>query len=132
MYQCSDAVSELEACMSDPKFRLDFAKSTNAGAITVHASAAILRHIGSKPQHYKIGFTKTPHSRFYKKYEGTLQYSKIYNFCIIVGVTEETSAAGMLEASLIHEFKRVRRVFYYGPCRPYETRFFKAPSSFMM
>ena len=42
-------------------------------------------------------------------------YSAQYNYMMIVGITEQVDTAGMLEASLIREFKIVREVFYFGP-----------------
>ena len=41
--------------------------------------------------------------------DGKDPYSKIFNFCIILGVLPDLGSAGMLEASLIREFKRVRQ-----------------------
>ena len=66
--QSSSGFRDLELCVSDPHFRLDFAQSENSGKILEHASSVISRHV-TGTQRYKIGFTQLPHNRFYKKWQ---------------------------------------------------------------
>ena len=42
--------------------------------------------------------------------DGKDSYSKTFNYCIILAALPDLGSAGMLEASLIREFKSVRQV----------------------
>ena len=66
--QDTAGMQQLQEAMGDKRFRLDFAKSINAGEILAHAAGVVLSHL-RQIQRYKIGFTHLPHSRFYKVYQ---------------------------------------------------------------
>ena len=108
-YQSSDGCKELAMTLQDSRFRVDVPDSVNYGEALRHASSVVSRHLESKVQRYKIGYTHRPFTRFYREYEGS-SYAKDYNFMVIISALPDTQAAGMMEASLIREFQVLRKL----------------------
>ena len=62
-----------------------------------------------KVQRFKIGYSHTPHTRFYRRYDGGASYADEYNYMVLLAGLPTICLAGMLESCLIHEFKNVRK-----------------------
>jgi hypothetical protein len=86
----------------DNVFRLDTAKSDNAGVALRHAEMVVKRHLSFQTQTFKVGYTHQPSARFFHPVYG---YSREFRRMIILCAYHEAGFVGMLEAALIRLFE---------------------------